>query len=454
MDVKLSGTKKGSFEIEVIADDNQVYQATLSTKNKGVPEPLTPKKTETLQQDKVALWGDDNQFPNIWEAQVEANDILIDAVEKEIDRIYAGGIEVGYEEVVDGERHFVSWISPEIEDWLHHPITENAYEQTIRDYVIHRLPAPELIFDSAKIRCLHISGQKAQNLRWQIQNESGVVENAYINANWHLSRRSDSPDSITVPVIDPLIHGIEVIRKEKYTNYIYRTPIATGRTYYPLTPAYAAVTSHSVEIYSLTNETLKSIIKNQMTVKYHIEVDRSYFEEKYKEKWTKSKPDERNAIIKEELEIFNKMLHGTLAAGRNVMTIKEINHKIGANGTEYSLWKITELKGNVFDKSYIELLSEVRGNIQRAVGIDPTLQGSTKSGMGAGSGSDKREAFNIKMNTATRHVTNIQSPFYWAMRFNGWKAPNGGRILLRSIVPNLQTLNDVAPDKRDTTMNK
>ena len=97
---------------------------------------------------------------------------------------------------------------------------------------------------------------------------------------------------------------------------------------------------------------------------------------------------------------------------------------------------------------------EAQVDIRTSFGLDAALQGASKSGMGAGSGSDKREAFNIRMATAQRHVAKILSPFIWAINYNGWKAPNGGKVVLRINTPFLQTQNQVTPSKRDTVLSE
>jgi hypothetical protein len=56
------------------------------------------------------------------------------------------------------------------------------------------------------------------------------------------------------------------------------------------------------------------------------------------------------------------------------------------------------------------------------------------------------------MATVNRHVEKILLPFYFAIKYNGKKAPNGTPIKLKMITPSLQTLNNVTPSQRETAL--
>jgi hypothetical protein len=403
--------------------------------------------------DVIANWGITNRFPNDWEKEIEQNNILTDAVEKEIDRVISGGVEYGYFDYTDGVRTFKYFFDEEIDDFFSSEMTAHALEQCARDYIVHRFPCPEIIFDEAKGMVTGISGLPAPHIRLGLQDENtGEILYGYFNRNWVLGERSDSERTIMLPVIDPRVDFQELVRLEAgITNYLYRVPIPTSRTYYPIPPGYSAKTSKTLDIAAKINSLFDATLDNQMSAKYHIEVDDEWFEKKYGEEWTNATPEGIVMILQTELKWFHDSMHGSANAGKNLMTRKGYDSKRGA---EYSDWRITELKGNVFDKNYIELKQDAQVDIRTSFGLDAALQGATKSGMGAGSGSDKREAFNIRMATAQRHVAKILSPFVWAINYNGWRAPDGSKVVLRINTPFLQTLNQVTPGKRETVLDE
>jgi hypothetical protein len=394
-------------------------------------------------------WGDNNAFPNTWEQDIEANTTLRDAIEKEVDRIYAGGLEYGYEENINGLKTFKYHAIPALDDIIESPMGMFAFEQIISDYVKHRLPFPELIFSADKKQVIGLNALPAAHTRWAVQSPNGYILKAFFSRNMPEVANENQDSVITTYVLDPIIDSHEALKKELGTlRYTYRIPLAGWRTYYPLTPAYSSKTSGWLPISNMVTETYSYLLKNQMNPKYHLEMDVDHLKNKYKERWSKADAAEINSILTEELKHFHDMLHGTKNSGNNILTLKEISKILQK---EYSSWTITELKGSVFDKGYLELSNLADKHIQKSVGLDPSVSESG-SGMGGGSGSDKREAFNIRMATAQRHVNHILSPYNWLAKYNGYKGPAGEKIIFRMVTPYLQTLNNVTPDTRGTKL--
>ncbi|MCR9064469.1 MAG: hypothetical protein NXI00_10920 [Cytophagales bacterium] len=410
------------------------------------------EKPDMSFSEKFAFWGDNNYFPNEWELEIEKNDTLRDAIEKEIDRIYAGGLEYGYESIdEEGKATFKRFVSAELEDLLYCPMGMFAFEQIISDYVKHRMPVPELILAEDRKKVIGINALPAAHYRLAKQEENGYVLKAFFSRNW--DRVSSIDDKTVAPlwVLDPLIDTAAQVKAEKGPlKYTYRVPLAGWRTYYPLTPAYSAKTGRWLDIAAKVTKTFDYLLTNQMNPKYHIEIDSEYMAKKYGDRWDAATPEEVNTIMLEELEHFHKMLHGPENSGNNIISTKRIDAVISK---EYSDWTVNEMKGDTFDEKLLSLSQEAEKHIQKAVGIDPSLQGSTGgSKMGGGSGSDKRESFNIRMATAQRHVNHILSVYNWVIQYNGITGPNGEKVKLKMVTPYLQTLNDVTPDARSTKL--
>ena len=84
-----------------------------------------------------------------------------------------------------------------------------------------------------------------------------------------------------------------------------------------------------------------------------------------------------------------------------------------------------------------------------ALGIDSNLIGPTPGrNSGEHSGSSKREAFNMYMTLCTSHIETVLEPLEFIRDYNGYDP----RIGIRFRQPFLQTLNEVTPAKRNTTM--
>lgn len=415
----------------------------------------TNENTRLTLSSEVEYWGSNNKLPYEWESEIEANDTLYDAIEKEVDRLYAGGLEYGENLDRDGKIEFVPFHSDTLDAFLKHPMHKMALQTSIYDYVKHRFPSVELIFSDDKTKVAGIHALDAAHVRYTKKNVTGEILHAIYSRNWSdIVDLADKTKYIKLPVLDPVIDTKELIATEKNINkYFFKPLIPTYRGYYPFSPAYSAKNSNWLDISNTNAKTIVYMVKNQSSPKYHIKLDQNYIAKKYGDEWKEADAAGKNDIIKKELKIYDQMLHGAENAGKNILTLKEISNLLGANGQEYSFLDITELKGTVFESGYMDLDRTAEKHIQRAVGIDPTLQGSSgSSGMGAGSGSDKREAYNIKMATNTRHIDCILAPFNWAFDYNGTKGPNGKPVQLRMVTPYLQTLNNVTPDNRSTKL--
>ena len=397
--------------------------------------------------DDVAAWGDNNDLPNKWELEVENDNTLTDAIEKSCDFLYGVGLECGYEIVENNQRVFVPQVTTETEDFFEHPMTIFAFGQMIRDYKIHGLPVPELVISDGMMM---VNALPAAHFRWAKQAQNGWINFGYFNRNWTNGAKATSDTTKKIAVYDPMIDTIEGVKASTLTNMVYRVPIPTHRTYYPLPPVYSAKTSKWLDIKLKLTESFFFSLENQMSPKYHIEVDEKYMATKYGKRWARADEKEIEAIMLEELAHFHKMLHGTNNTGKNVITTKRIENLIKK---EYSSWTFNKLDGTVYESGHLELMREAESQIRQSGGIDKTLQGAGQgSGMGAGSGSDKREAFNIKMATAMRHLKPMLQVFELALAYNNMKGPKGEKLKVRVVTPFLQTQNNVTPSKRETTV--
>lgn len=448
----VNSTKKVGIKID--AKQGIAYMSDIQARvvfDKTVVSPITAVERVQTGSDDMMPWGDDNALPNKWELEVESDDTLRDAIEKTIDHLFGGGLEYGYDMLDEnGHKTFVTHYDEAVEAFLKHPLSCLAFEQMIRDYKIHNLPVPQIIIQNDGSAM--VSALPAAHFRWAKQDSVGWINFGYFNLNWSQGRNSKSPDTVKIPVIDPLIDTIEGIKGSKIKNFVYKVPMATHRTYYPLAPAYSAKTSKWLDIKAKLTKSFDASLDNQMSPKYHIEVDENYMAEKYKKRWTSATERELEAVMLEELEHFHEMLHGASNTGKNIITTKKIETTIKS---EYSSWTFNDLKGTVFENGHLELGREADSHIRQAAGLDKTLQGAgSSSGMGAGSGSDKREAFNIRMATSMRHLRPILNVFDWAFEFNGFSGPNSEKLKAIVITPFLQTQNNVTPSQRANSIPK
>lgn len=95
-------------------EDHSLLATTIGTKDKrpsAVPDP-----EENNQTNRVAVWGDDNQFPNYVVKEVDKTSLLGPALHWKAKALYGGGLAYGKIRVVEGEESFEQIFDPEIDD--------------------------------------------------------------------------------------------------------------------------------------------------------------------------------------------------------------------------------------------------------------------------------------------------------------------------------------------------
>lgn len=430
--------------------------SSLKTGSSGskVEQELPPSSAVEFDANKstlVAKWGDSNDFPEKIDKEIELNPTLAGAILKKIEYLYAGGVEYGKEQIVNNQRVWIPMITPEIEAVINSPQTQAYFGQSIFDYIRYGSIFPEMVFTIDKSKVAFTTAQEAMICRWQKQNEAtGFIDYCYINRNWNLGRTETSEDTITVPVIDPFIDTPDLIRTEsKIFRYIFRSRTPTSKTYYPLVNWWTAKTSGWLDVSNYIPLFKKSLMERQMSANKHLEVDLKWLSKKYEDRWEKATLQQKNEIFMEELKHMNEMMTGPDKAGGSFMTTKFWDPDLPGWVSSFT---IHDLKTGNTSGEYIEDSNEADAKIHYAVGLDMTMS-NTKGGSGgggAGSGSDKREAFNMEQSTNSIHASIILAPIYWMLNYNGLNPNNDIKLRMRS--PYLQTLNQVSPPKRETTL--
>ena len=171
----------------------------------------------------------------------------------------------------------------------------------------------------------------------------------------------------------------------------------------------------------------KQLFINQLSIKYVIEADIRYWSWKYPD-WAEKKESERKGIIAEELDAFEKTMAGTNGAGKSILTVTMPDPQ--NPGNTIKVFTVTAIDDKIKSGLYIEDSQEASSHIYTALQVDPTLSGiSPGKGIGAGSGSDKRVAYNAFMATHSFHQDLLLEVLNFIRDYNGWDADLEFRFL-------------------------
>lgn len=299
-------------------------------------------------------------------------------------------------------------------------------KETITDLEWFSIAFPEYVLQDNFDKILSVKRQKATWCRFEVMNkETGLIESVYISQKFgRESVATDSEFVETVPHIDPY-WSVDQVKEFCKTNQIKKfiRPVfypMIDEGYYPSAEWHAIVHNGWLDVANSVPELKKAIFKNQISIKYQIEIDERYFEKIYDTTWADKKVDERIEIRKQLIESIDAALAGNLNAAKSIQSMMLVDEK----GQQYSAIKITTIDDKFKDGSYLPEAEAANSEVLFALGVDPSLIGAGIPGgkLGAGSGSDKNAAFNIlqALKKTDREVTLETLEF--VRDYNQWDA--------------------------------
>jgi hypothetical protein len=362
------------------------------------------------------LWGESNDLPKQIIADVEANPELASTLHWSAKALIAGGLVYGYVETDPATGKEVMQVKkdPEVEAWLRRTNINLFLRQITKDFYVLWHGFAELMLNAAGDKVAAIACQDTSYCRFGLQDEKGRIKYGYLCANWERATSAEAEGVTKFPLLDPnydVQTQLELGGKNRYLYPISGT--ATGRTYYQPAPWHSLRTSGWLELANAIPRFKKALLKNQFTIKYHIQIPDWYWSAKYPD-WDRE-PTLKRQRVQDELDAFNKKMAGEDGAGNSIMT----TFKTDGMGKAYDGWKITPIDDKLQDGKYIEDSQEACSHIFFGVGVDPTLIGAAPGkGMGSGSGSDKRVAQNIWILNSKPEQDTILQPVEAAFHFN------------------------------------
>ncbi len=403
--------------------------------NQPAAEPTSPER-KPLGGGLISPWGEDNLFPQAVVKDIERNTVLGSVLERKTATMYGQGITYGVVTGRDknGLPQFEPQFIPEIEDFLDGSNVARYAFEGLHDVNTFANAFPELVLSKNRAKIVGISTQEACWSRYGLP-KNGMVDFVYINANWdNGGSATDAQYTTRVPVIDPYYDAVGNLKaRTDGFKYVYPLSVPSpDKALYQLASWNAVRRSGWLDVAAAIPEFKKMLFKNQLSVKYMVEIHSAYWEWKYGD-WLGLAIDERKQLIEAELTAFNNVMSGTNGAGKTVMTTTIRTQ----SGEEVSAFKVTAIDDKLKDGIYIEDSQEAASHIYTAVGYAPSLMGvSPGKGMGggAGGGSEPRVLFSNFISTAQFHMDLILEPLNLIARYNGWQV-QGRPIRFRFVPP-------------------
>lgn len=449
-------TNTEGFKGEILSIDNGVAIVAADLvipewKSKKDPEKINvsigESESDKSEEKEFVTWGLDNKLPLqvsdlIYKDTVTASDIDLnvkvtygDGI-KPVKRILENG-KVRYEPILDGpvyeffEEHdfFISYFLEQLTD-LTTFYSATPIISLTREFKVYSIEHAEAAFvRRAPIDAtLGFSPYVLYSSKWGDQEQKPED----IEAITLLNPKSPIRDIKQRLGIAPNENGEKVVDIETFKYAVGIDFPSPGKIYYPKPYWFSIFDSGWFEFSTLIPAFKKAILKNQSTIKYMIVIDRQYFENIYSNEGI-SETDAKNKRRATEIDNIKKFLGGADNSGKAWVTEGVRSYAQNSGNIDLMAYvKIIDIPNHFKGGEYLEDSEESSNMISYAMGVHPSLRGSSPGKNKNINGTEARELFIIHNAMMKPFRDLLLRPFRITRMINGW-GPD-----VDFLIPNIQ----------------
>lgn len=445
----LSDSKSAVYFSRVNASAG-TYQGGKKTRGTALP-------IQQLQNNlDVAFWGEDNRFPQNIVKQMSYCGTGMNELDRKARTLYGNGIVAGkITGTKDDGTEIFTPLDRTREKAIYAKIDARPmprfWLEYLQDWAWFGNCFPEAIFSKD---CSEITGfvhQESCDSRYKQMGDDGSFSKVYLSKMWGCNAdqyaRFDPKKRVEglienarlVDLIDPkflktldcidmynALESAKGIAERLKGNKGLKSAIfpvnypSVNKTYYQVPAWDGARLAGWVEIASKIPSLIKTLYAKAFSIRYHIEIPKTYFSEKYgPEVWTSMDPAKKRQAKKDLLEEMDKFLTGSENAFKSFVSYFDVSTQ---GKEEYGRIKITSIE----DKSNLdkEMITQSQADTQivSAMGGSATVSGVGKIGTGQqrSGGSDLVENYLIHNAGLNLERQVLLEPLYLMRDFNGW----------------------------------
>lgn len=408
--------------------NGQVAAFTFKNTTENLDSSVTVVKVEVKDKTaEIASWGKNNNYPQEILKAVRPNGSASSGLRFLRKAHYGNGLilvrDVSNEQGKKETKMVELSEIPAIQKFFLDSQMNRFWKETIADLEYFSLAFPEYILSDNFQTINKVRRQKTAWCRFSLPNkETNLVEYVYISEKFGKETVATDSEYVEEVALIDSYWSTDQVKEYCKTNDIKKfiRPIfypLIDEAFYPKSEWHAVVESGWLEVANSVPALKKALFSNQMTIKYLVEINELYFQKIYNEQWGKFSPDERIEIRRKVVDAVNESLSGNDNAGKSIQSMKFIE-----DGKEYSAVTITAIDDKLKDGSYLPEAEAANSEVLFALGVDPTLIGAGIPGgkLGAGSGSDKREAFTILSALFKTNRETTLEVYDFISQYNGW----------------------------------
>lgn len=406
----------GAYQVSPSAD-TLGYLTTINTKDE--PTRLTIPD-EINQGWQWAPWGANDTLPTVIREKVEKVPMAGQALYRLMGMMYGNGLAYyRNEELADGPNVSRAYL-PEVEAWLKR--NRINHEWLLPQFLNYRYTVStfsELVFNRRKDYVTGLFHKEAEFCRKSRQNPNSLrseylLYSADFAGQFHGSLRNGQ----AIPLYD-WMQGPEWIDRMAGYKMAWHSYLPTyGMIYYPTPPWIGLYKDKGwMDVSAGVSEIVDSLQRNQMKLVYQILIPVSYYPSRYPD-WNNLDAQKKRDLMDETSTYLENELTDTQNAGKSITT----HYDTDRAGNPMGKIEIVAIDDKLKRDSWVPSSNAADAQISQGLGLHPSQLGLAPEGgkMGAGSGSDQREAWNSQINLNTLEQDIILAPLNWISEFNGW----------------------------------
>lgn len=372
-----------------------------------------------------APWGDRDDIPQRVRKAINRVPMAGVAIKKLIEMMYGNGIAYYRNSDLEQGNRIQRAYSWKVHNWLQqNSIGTKFLPAQLADYRYYMSTFCELVLSADKQTITNIFHKPAEHCRLSKQNPSNMMTEFLLY----------SPDfSVLTPRdenIKRLLLWHYYYDEERFFNkdlkgykFAWHSYFPTpGMIYYPR-PFWLGLFRDDgwLDVAASVPEVVNAMMRNQITIKYLVNVPETYFEVRHKD-WRTYTDEQRNAHFTAVKDELNSELAGSTGGTMSIMNF----FKQSANGEPIGKIEIIAIDDKIKRDSWVPSSNAADAQIVQSLGLHPSQIGLAPEGgkMGAGSGSDQRESLNagITLNTLDQQI--VLEPLNFIARFNAKTDPD------------------------------
>ncbi|MCX6305528.1 MAG: hypothetical protein NT040_11220 [Bacteroidetes bacterium] len=371
-----------------------------------------------LSPSEWSRWGDSNLFPQEVLLDINKNSVALRALDKR-KRVHFGRGIVAYREspATDGTSTPVRTpvTDPEILEFMRLNQVNLIWPDLIMGLETFANGWIEFIMNKGRNRINRVFVKDPAYCRLGKMDASNKIPSVYYSAQWEMSPSFDRVKVAMLPMYDAAKNTGTIYPDPQFAMHVYYRSF--NKSFYHL-PLWNAVRLNKWMYIANSVPTLKAaIMKNQMIIKYHITIPDDYFTKRYPSPdYTKEQCEAKRLEVLADMDAF---LADVENSGKAFISWSFLNK---VKQDYLTGWKIEVIQNKLDNTAYLPDSQAANSEILFAIGVDPCLIGAGNPGeaIGAGSGSDKREAYwMLNSDMGTDRAVSL-APLYFIRDFNKW----------------------------------